>query len=246
MVLVSIRLKEGMMKKKELLLVDDVKLFLQLSKAMLHRGNFVVHTAINGEEALDIARKNKPDAILLDLYMPGMDGDEVCRRIRSDPAIRHIPVIMITTESDGEGRRRCMYSGCDDFITKPVRADNLNKAVQKHLAVKERIHPRTDVMLPCILQSDHELLKSTIHIISAGGAYVEMDPPPLPDSPHTLTFSLVDEQENISVRALARWNRMMHGERPVGSGFEFVDMDESNFERLSLWVEDTLDNPVFT
>jgi CheY-like chemotaxis protein len=234
------------MDKKELLLVDDVKLFLHLGKAMLNREDFVVHTATNGEEALDIARKNKPDAILLDLYMPGMDGDEVCRKIRSDRATAHIPVIMITTESDGEGRRRCMYAGCDDFLTKPVRADILNKAVQKHLAVKERIHPRTGVMLPCILQSDHELLKSTIHIISAGGAYVEMDPPPLPDSPHTLTFSLSDEEENISVRALARWNRMMHGERPVGSGFEFVEMGEESFERLNYWVENTLDNPLFT
>ncbi|MCJ7500766.1 response regulator [bacterium] len=240
------KLNEVLLKKKQLLLVDDVKLFLHLSKAMLSREDFIVHTAINGEEALDIARKYKPDAILLDLYMPGMNGDEVCRKIRSEPATSHIPVIMITTESDGEGRSRCMYSGCDDFLTKPVRADILNSAVQKHLAVKERIHPRTGVMLPCILKSDHEFLKSTIHTISAGGAYVEMDPPPLPGSAHTLTFSLVDEQENISVRALARWNRMMHGERPVGSGFEFVEIGEDSFERLNYWVENTLDNPLFS
>ena len=234
------------MNKKELLIVDDVKLFLHLSKAMLSRENFVVHTAMNGEDALDVARKNKPDAILLDLYMPGMDGDEVCRKIRSDPGIRHIPVIMITTESDGEGRRRCMYSGCDDFITKPVRADILNKAVHKHLDVKERVHPRTPAMLPCILDCGKDLIKTTIHTISAGGAYVEMDIPPLPGSPHRLTFSLVGEEENISVRALARWNRLMHGERPVGSGFEFVDMGKDNFDRLNHWVENTLDNPMFT
>lgn len=234
------------MKKKELLLVDDVKLFVHLSKAMLSREDFIVHTAMNGQDALDIARQRKPDAILLDLYMPGMDGDEVCREIRSDPATSHIPVIMITTESDGEGRRRCMYSGCDDFLTKPVRADILNKAVQKHLDVRERIHPRTGVLLPCILDSGQDLIKTNIHTISAGGAFVELDPPPLPDSSYRLVFSLLDEQENITVRALARWNRMMFRDRPIGSGFEFVDIDKENQERLNTWVEDTIDDPVFT
>jgi len=170
--------------RKELLIVDDVKLFIHLSKAMLSREDFIVHTAMNGKDALAIAREAKPDAILLDLYMPDMDGDEVCRQIRSDPATCHIPVIMITTESDGEGRRRCMYSGCDDFLTKPVRADILNKAVQKHLDVRERIHPRTGVLLPCILDSGQDLVKSTIHTISAGGAFVEMNTPALPDTPH--------------------------------------------------------------
>jgi len=233
------------MEKKELLLVDDVKLFLHLSKAMLSREDFVVHTATDGREALDLARRHKPDAILLDLYMPGMDGDDVCRQIRSDPATRDIPVIMITTESDGEGRRRCMYSGCDDFITKPVRADLLNKVVQKHLAVRERTHPRMGVTLPCILASDQDMFKTTIHTISVGGAYVEMDTPPLPGSTHRLTFSLPEEQDNISVRALARWNRLMHGERPMGSGFEFVEMGPESREKLSLWVENTLDDPVF-
>lgn len=231
--------------KKELLIVDDVKLFVHLSKAMLSREDFKVHTATNGREALDIARRDKPDAILLDLYMPGMDGDEVCSLIRADPAICNIPVIMITTESDGDGRRRCMYSGCDDFLTKPVRADILNKVVQKHLGVRERAHLRATALLPCILDNGDDLIKTNIHTISAGGAFVEMDPPPLPDSPHRLTFSLMDERDNITVRAMAKWNRLMFHDRPVGSGFEFVDLNDENQERLKSWVEHTLDDPVF-
>jgi CheY-like chemotaxis protein len=231
--------------QKELLIVDDVKLFLHLSKAMLSREDFIVHTAMNGQDALAIARQTKPDAILLDLYMPDMDGDEVCRQIRSDPATCHIPVIMITSESDGGGRRRCMYSGCDDFLTKPVRADTLNKVVQKHLDVRARIHPRTGVLLPCILDTGQDIVKTTIHTISAGGAFVEIDTPPLPDTPHRLTFSLPEGSDNFSVRALARWNRMKFMDRPVGSGFEFVEMDQEYRERLSLWVENTIDDPMF-
>jgi CheY-like chemotaxis protein len=234
------------MNKKELLLVDDVKLFLHLEKSMLSREDYAVHTAMNGQEALDIVRKTKPDMILLDLYMPGMDGDEVCRQIRSDPATRHIPVIMITTGSDGEGRSRCMHAGCDDFLTKPVRADILNRAVEKHFATKERIYQRAEVFLPCFLDSGQESLNTSIYTISAGGAYAEMDPPPLPGSPHTLIFSLPGEAQKISVDALARWNRLMDEERPVGSGFEFVEVREENHDRLNHWVQDILDNPIFS
>ena len=237
--------KEDVMKKKELLLVDDVKLFLQLGKTMVSREEFVVHTAMNGQEALDIARKSKPDVILLDLYMPGMDGDEVCMEIRSDPLTRHIPVIMVTTESDGDGRRRCFYAGCDDFMTKPVRADTLNQAVDRQLAAKERTYTRTDVILPCMLDSGRELKKTNLYTLSAGGAYVEVDPPPLPNSHHKLTFTLPEATERISVDALARWNRMLPGQRPTGSGFEFVEVGEENSEKLSTWVQDLLDNPMF-
>lgn len=234
------------MRKKELLLVDDVQLYLELNKIMLSRDDFVVHTAMSGEEALDKVRSNEPDAILLDLYMPGINGDEVCRQIRSDPATRHIPVIMVTTESDGEGRRRCMHSGCDDFITKPVRAEIISKAVQKQFTVTERHHPRTGVYLPCMLDNGHDLLKTNIHTLSAGGAYVEMDTPPIPGSAHRLVFSLPEKTKDISVTALARWNRLLHGKRPVGSGFEFVEISEEHLDQISQWVDFTLDNPVFT
>lgn len=238
-------LKEEAMKKKELLLVDDVKLFLQLGKTMISREDYVVHTATNGADALDIVRKKSPDLILLDLYMPGMDGDEVCREIRSDPLTRDIPVIMVTTESDGEGRRRCFHAGCDDFMTKPVKANHLNRAVDRQLSVRERTHPRTDLILPCFLESGRDRLKTTIRTLSVGGAYVEMDPPPLPDSPHTLSFTLPETPEKISVGTLARWNRILPGERPAGSGFEFVEVGEESYERLNMWVQDMLENPVF-
>jgi len=234
------------MRRKKLLVVDDARLFLHLSKTMLSGGDFFVHTATNGPEALDIARENKPDLILLDLYMPEMDGDEICRKIRLDPVTRHIPVIMITTDSDGKGRRRCLYSGCDDFITKPMRAETLKKIINRHLGPKDRTYPRAGVTLPCLLDSGQKIYKTNIYTLSAGGAYVEIDPPPLPGTTHRLVFSLPGEQENLSVRALARWNRLVRIERPVGSGFEFVEMDEQNLERLSDWVDSTLENPVFT
>ena len=237
---------EAATKKKELLIVDDVRLFLQLTKTMFSHEEYIIHTASNGQHAIDIATAQIPDLILLDLRMPEIAGDEVCRRIRSIPSTKHIPVIMVTSESNHDARRRCLYAGCDDFIMKPVRLDVLNQAVEKQLTVHKRNYPRVNVVLPCLLDNGMDQLLTDIHTISSGGAYVEVDPPPLPDSNHLLTFFLPEERDDISVRALAKWNRLIPGTRPAGCGFEFVGAEEENLERLSRWTEAMDENQVFS
>ena len=226
----------GARKKKELLIVDDVKLFLQLTKTLFSQEEYIITTAVDGLQALDIARAKAPDLVVLDLMMPRIDGDEVCRLLRWEPATKDIPIIMVSSKSDVEARRRCLYAGCDDFIPKPVKLDSLNRAVEKHLFVKSRKFPRVDVDLPCILDNGFDQLFTSIHTLSAGGAYVETTVPPLPGSDHKLTFYLPREPEHVSLRALARWNRMMPGNRPPGSGFEFVGEGEEDQRRLGRWA----------
>ena len=96
------------------LIVDDIEANVKLLEAKLTSEYFDILTACDGESALEVARTQSPDLILLDVMMPGMDGIEVCRALRADKSTAHIPVVMLTALSDVEDRVRGLEAGADD------------------------------------------------------------------------------------------------------------------------------------
>ncbi len=102
-----------------ILVVDDILANRRLLQAKLEARYFEVILASNGHEALKAAVEQSPDVILLDVMMPGMDGYEVCRRLKADPKTAFIPVVMVTALSQQESRLQGLKAGADDFITKP-------------------------------------------------------------------------------------------------------------------------------
>ena len=102
------------------LVVDDILANVRLLEAKLTAEYFDVVTAMNGMDALEAIQRTKPDIVLLDVMMPGIDGIEVCKRIKADAATQHIPVVMVTALDQPEDRVRGLEAGADDFLTKPV------------------------------------------------------------------------------------------------------------------------------
>lgn len=102
------------------LVVDDIRANVKLLEARLTAEYFEVLTAMSGPEALEICERDNCDIVLLDVMMPGMDGFEVCRRLKSNPETAHIPVVMVTALDQTADRIKGLEAGADDFLTKPV------------------------------------------------------------------------------------------------------------------------------
>ena len=119
--------------KFTVLIVDDIPVNIILLKTMLARTNVGILTATNGENALEIVRKQKPELVLLDIHMPVMDGMEVLKEIKADSELEKIPVIMVSAYTSAEDIERSMSLGASGFIKKPVIMDNLISSVKSEL-----------------------------------------------------------------------------------------------------------------
>ncbi|WP_112436888.1 PleD family two-component system response regulator [Rhizobium sp.] len=119
-----------------ILVVDDIPANVKLLEARLIAEYFDVLTASDGYQALAICERNQVDLLLLDIMMPGMDGFEVCERLKSNPKTSHIPVVMVTALDQPADRVRGLKAGADDFLTKPVNDLQLIARVKSLLRLK--------------------------------------------------------------------------------------------------------------
>lgn len=103
-----------------ILVVDDIPTNVRLLEARLMAEYFQVLTATNGEDAIAICESGQCDMVLLDVMMPGIDGFEVCKRLKANPDTAHLPVVMVTALDQPEDRIKGLEAGADDFLTKPV------------------------------------------------------------------------------------------------------------------------------
>jgi len=166
------------------LVVDDVPPNVKLLEAKLTSEYFDVLTAYSGPEALDVISREHPDIILLDVMMPGMDGFEVCRRIKGDPTTAHIPVVMVTALDQPSDRVAGLEAGADDFLTKPVQ----------DLALFARV--RSLVRLKVMMDElrNREATGANLGWENEEGAIIEVA---VPDDGAIL---VVDEQERVMER----------------------------------------------
>jgi CheY-like chemotaxis protein len=127
--------------KKRLVVADDEMNILSALKDILAE-NYTVFTASDGAEALGLVRKYMPDLALLDIMMPGMDGFEVCKRIKMDPLTRNVPVVFLTAKTHTEDAEQGFKSGAEAFVAKPFSAEKL---IEKIRSVIEKAEIRKTI-----------------------------------------------------------------------------------------------------
>ncbi len=119
--------------RKKILLVDDTATVRMLERAILGT-DYEYIEAQNGAEAVTLAAERHPDLILMDLNMPVMDGIEGLGELKQERRTQHIPVIIITSESEPFKRERCLQLGCAEFMAKPLDKMRLKEVVRRHLS----------------------------------------------------------------------------------------------------------------
>jgi DNA-binding response OmpR family regulator len=113
-----------------ILAVDDDEPVLRSVRRVLENAGFTVHTASNGQDALKMIERDRPDLVVLDIIMPGLDGLEVCRRIRADPYIARLPILFLTAKGRPNDVAQGLDAGGDDFLTKPFEVVELPARVR--------------------------------------------------------------------------------------------------------------------
>jgi signal transduction histidine kinase len=124
------------LKERRILLVDDEPWNVEVLESFLNGHGYIINKAYSGEEALSAVGKEPPDIVLLDVMMPGMDGFDVCRRLKENEGTRFIPVVIITSLDQKTDRVESIGCGADDFLTKPVDEAELLARVRSLLRVK--------------------------------------------------------------------------------------------------------------
>ncbi len=129
-----------------ILVVDDDEIVARTVERTLRAGGFRVSVANSGVEALQMARRNVPDLMVLDVLMPGMNGYEVCREVRNDPLLSGLPVLFLTAKGKDEDRIMGLRAGADDYLSKPFNLDELYLRVRAILRRTRRAERRDEPM----------------------------------------------------------------------------------------------------
>lgn len=157
---------------KRILAIDDQKDNLTTIKAVLknHFPNIKISTASSGKEGIEIAKKEQPDTILLNIVMPEMDGYEVCERLKTDKSTKHIPIILITAiRTDAENRIKGLNMGADAFLSKPIEASELKAQVNVMLRIKnaeDKLRNEKENLEKIVENRTSELLEKNIKLQS--------------------------------------------------------------------------------
>jgi uncharacterized protein (TIGR02266 family) len=176
----------------------------------------------------------------MDLYMAGGDGDAACRQLKSDPELRHIPVVMMTSSNNPKDLERCKSAGCNEVIHKPLTRDNVLRICKKYLNLPGWSGKRVPINTPVRFGSNLDRLSSgTLLDISVGGVFLKTDEYFELGSELVLEFQLRQDKALIQCRGRVAWvNRKdnFKNHASSGMGVEFIDIQKLDILSIQAWV----------
>lgn len=227
---------------KKILIVDDLKMNLDIGKSVFSQIDCQLFTAGNGLEALEVTRNIKPDLIILDLYMPEMNGDECCRLIKEDAWLSHIPVLMLNAGGSIENEEKCFAAGCDDFMAKPYKSADLMKKVASHIDIMVRKSTRVSIHTPASFRVNNNDLSAYIHDLSTGGTFIESNEPLAIGTVLDIEFTIPDREELIEVQGEVKWSiddpAKCSIDNVPGMGINFLDISQESKNIIADYVRD--------
>lgn len=225
------------MRKAKILLVDDVKVFLEVQKEFLKPSPVQVLTAKNGSEALEIARNERPDLVVMDVEMPEMDGIECCAAIKNDPVLGSTPVILLSSTSCQDVVESSYKAGCDKFLQKPVYGREFLNLAHSFLPVVERRRPRVPCRVPVALQCEGVTFQGMTRDIGMNGVYVASEAKVEQGSEIVASFRLPTNAYAMTVaRGRVAWvnhaREQIRTDLPAGFGVEFREITGEGVSHL--------------
>lgn len=236
------------MAKKKVLLADDVELLLELEKTFLRREEVTILLARNGEEALEIIKREKPNLVFLDMHMPKMDGSECCRRVKADKDLRATPIVLLVKAGAQEDISLCQKAGCDDILHKPINRHYFVETAGKFIFLEGRAAPRVEARLRILYGPDNEdMLKNFTVNVSSGGVFIETEELQPMDSTMNVVFELSDSGKEIKCKSRVAWvngkEKKLNLELPTGMGVQFQGLALDDLEAIFSFVKKEFISP---
>lgn len=225
------------MAKKKILLVDDLNFFLKLERSFLKAYDFELVVAQCGLDALTLIKKEKPDLVFLDLYMPDLDGDKCCRIIKSDQFGKNIPVVMVTNGSNASDFERCWQAGCDEIISKPINRHFLSAVIHKMLGAEcDKTHNATRLCIHYYAADQRSLLTDYSIDLSDGTLFIETENTLSLDTALDLRFIPMDLNPSIECQGAVAWinhpDCMKNQRLPVGMAIHLVNISPADLQSI--------------
>jgi two-component system sensor histidine kinase/response regulator len=217
-----------------ILIVDDNPQNLQVLAKILQENKYVIEFATNGEAALVWLRDKKFDLILLDINMPDMDGFEVCRKIRSNPAMNNVPVIFLSADTERESILKGFEFGAQDYVTKPFDSRELLVRVRTHLKLKDSLEKLENLnrsLEEKVAERTQQLKEANEKLEVTNNKLVELD------RAKTDFLNLISHEIRTPLNGILGPLELLKDTvytKDIGELIEILDMSVKRLERFSL------------